>query len=162
MRAGVGVFVIYRSCPLSSPCQVGAYACRRVCNLWCPVAGLGRLARLAACCVLACQNRFKQPGRGKVALPCVRLRQTARVPQRSVVCQCCGRTGWPAPCLPLNLKQAGEGTQVSQEAEVPTSHLESRLHTLLFGLFCPCFRLRPPLPCSWAAASRCGVLAHGC
>ena len=39
-------------------------------------------------------------------------------------CHCRGRTAWPAHCLPLCLKQPGEGSLGRQEAEVPTSHLE--------------------------------------
>ena len=58
------------------------------------------------------------------------------------------------------LKQPGKGTPVLQEAEAPTSNLESWLYTLSLGLFCPCFPLRPPLPCPWAAASRRLALSH--
>ena len=47
----------------------------------------------------------------------------------------------------------------------PTSHLAVAPYCILpLGLFCPCFPLRPPLPCPWAAASRrcaCTVRSPG-
>ena len=49
-------------------------------------------------------------------------------------------------------KQPGEGIQVSQEAEVPMSHLEPWLHILPLGPFLPGFRCSRPtmgvrMPC---------------
>ena len=84
---------------------------------------------------MAMDNAFK---RGP-ALCALAPNSQGRGPQHPVAHRCCGGAGWQTSCLPLAVKQPGQGAQEPQEAEVPTPSLEPRLHTLPLGLVSPLF-----------------------
>ena len=113
---------------------------------------------LAACRRLACQKRFKQPEKRTKYLPYVQKgRQTARVPNTPL--SPTAMVGQSAACLPPTMKQLGEGIQVLKRPKCPLHRWSLGSIPCLLGWFCPCFPPRPPLPCPWAAVSRCSALS---
>ena len=73
--------------------------------------------------------------------------------------------GWRPPwqvivagCLTAVLPEAARGGDSRTPRGLCAHHPEPWLHILPIGLGCPCFPLRLPPPCPWAAAFRCRAL----
>ena len=110
------------------------------------------MAGLAARCSPACQNRFKQPGRGPDKLQCLQngpcsmraaSNSQGRGPKNPAVCHYRGG-GLPGSHAASNSQRWGP--------KYPAVHTFLGALAVALRVVFPLFRFRPPLPCPWTAA----------